>query len=63
MLDRCKKWLKGKGIPSPRDNLRYVIPTDVIAFTETVLKEYGMKHFGNEGIVYWAGKGRARLLT
>lgn len=39
----------------PKDKLKYKINSDVVAFTEKTLKEYGKIDDGNEGIVYWAG--------
>lgn len=46
-----KKWWHPKRRVHSKDGLYYSIASDVIEFTERVLKEYAP----HEGIVYWAG--------
>jgi hypothetical protein len=40
----------------PRDNNQYIIDSQVMAFTDQILKDYGNKKPSCEGLVYWAGK-------
>lgn len=46
-----KKWWHPKRRVNSKDTIRYSVASEVIEFTERVLKEYAP----HEGIVYWAG--------
>lgn len=46
-------WLAKRGI-NPKDQIKYFIASDVLAFTERILREYDP----HEGIIYWAGTAK-----
>lgn len=48
---------------TPKDNVKYVIPKDAIIHTQKVLEDYANLTPSNEGLVYWAGKKEADLVT
>src|SRR5947209_311352 len=51
------EWLKGlKGKSRSTDRIMYLVNSDVIQFTEQILREYGEIEPSNEGLVYWCGK-------
>jgi len=56
-----KKWWLPKKRVNPKDDLHYVIASDIITFTTKVLQQYDP----HEGIVYWAGskKGNTCFVT
>lgn len=47
-------WFK-KISRSVKDEMKYIIPNDVIKKTDEILKEYGAGNFSHEGMVYWGG--------
>ncbi|GAA4459323.1 hypothetical protein GCM10023189_32860 [Nibrella saemangeumensis] len=47
--------VRGKAF-TPVDSIQYLISNEVVATTQTVLKEYSHLQPASEGIVYWAGK-------
>lgn len=51
-----KRWFKKPKGYYPRDNNQYFIDSQVMIFTDQVLKDYGNKKPSCEGLVYWAGK-------
>jgi len=44
-----KRWI------TPKDEIQYYIPQEIIDFTVGILLEYGNQYPPSEGIVYWAG--------
>ena len=41
---------------TPKDEIQYYIPQEIIDFTVKILLEYGNKRPPSEGVVYWAGR-------
>lgn len=41
---------------NPKDEIRYVVTTEVIDYTINILREYGTRKCPAEGLVYWAGE-------
>jgi hypothetical protein len=51
-----KRWFKKPKGYYPSNSNQYLIDTQVITFTDQVLKDYGSKNPSCEGLVYWAGR-------
>jgi hypothetical protein len=43
---------------TPKDELAYIVPREIVDFTTRVLQEYGRQRPAAEGVVYWAGRRR-----
>ncbi len=62
-MDNILKILPPKKQHSPKDNLLYVLPQDIISSTERILSEYGRRRPPHEGLVYWGGKEESGRIT
>ena len=59
MTDAWFNWFRPKRKRIiPVDQFLYTIAEELIPFTETILREYGEKGSGHEGLVYWCGTRR-----
>jgi hypothetical protein len=62
-MPKAFSWIKRKKRYSLNDATKYVIPSQAIGETESILREYGKKYDPNEGLVYWGGNKDANLVT
>ena len=62
-MDKPLKIIPPKRLHSPKDNLLYILPSEVISHTERILSEYGRKKPPHEGLVYWGGKREGERIT
>jgi hypothetical protein len=62
-VDRSFRIIPPKKLHSPRDNLLYLLPSEVISHTERILAEYGGKEPPHEGLVYWGGQKHGNRAT
>jgi hypothetical protein len=57
------KLIPSKKLQSPKDNLLYLLPPEVVSQTERILSEYGMRMPPHEGLVYWGGQKDGDRIT
>lgn len=62
-MDKSFRIIPTKKLHSPKDNLLYLLPLEVISHTERILSEYGRKKPPHEGLVYWGGKKESERIT